>query len=185
MTDIDYRILDFIRENLSCKPMDAIMKCFTFLGEAGWFWILLGIVLAAVPKTRRIGVTVLTALVFSLIVCNIAVKPLVARIRPYDFKEGIEIIISKPPDFSFPSGHASASFAAAAAIFAYHKKWGSGALAVAALIAFSRLYLYVHYPSDVFAGTLLGILCGMCAYYIVKTVFNRIDRKRNPGHAAL
>lgn len=107
------------------------------------------------------------------------------RIRPYDLREGIEIIISRPTDFSFPSGHASASFAAAAALFAYDKKWGAGALVLAALIAFSRLYLYVHYPSDVFAGTLLGILFGAMAYYIVKTVYGRIEKRRNPGNAQL
>ena len=183
MTELDYKILDFIRENLSGKPMDIVMKCITFLGEAGWLWIVLGVILAVAPKTRRIGITVLTALVLSFIVCNITVKPLVGRIRPYDLKEGIEIIISKPTDFSFPSGHASASFAAATAIFSYRKKWGTGALIVAALIAFSRLYLYVHYPSDVFAGTLLGILFGVVAYYIGKAIFGKIDKRRNSENA--
>lgn len=77
MTELDYKILDFIRENLSGKPMDIVMKCITFLGEAGWLWIVLGVILAVAPKTRRIGITVLTALVLSFIVCNITVKPLV------------------------------------------------------------------------------------------------------------
>lgn len=185
MTELDYKILDFIRENLSCKPMDAIMKCITFLGEAGWFWILLGIVLGGGAENTPRRCDGAAALLLSLIVCNIAVKPLVGRIRPYDLREGIEIIISRPTDFSFPSGHASASFAAAAALFAYDKKWGAGALVLAALIAFSRLYLYVHYPSDVFAGTLLGILFGAMAYYIVKTVYGRIEKRRNPGNAQL
>ena len=183
MTELDFRILDFIREHFSSGPMDAAMKFFTFLGEAGWFWILIGIVLAAIPKTRRTGVTVLAALLLSLIVCNLTIKPLVGRIRPYDLREGIELMIAGPTDFSFPSGHASASCAAAAAIFAYHKKWGAGALALAAVIAFSRLYLYVHYPSDVLAGSLLGILFGVISYYIVKTVFERIGKKRGSKNA--
>ena len=185
MTELDYKILDFIRAHFSCGPMDTLMKCITFLGEAGWFWILLGIALALIPKTRRVGITVLTALVFSLIVCNLTIKPLAARIRPYDLREGIEIIISKPLDFSFPSGHSSASFAAAAALFAYYKKWGAGALTLAALIAFSRLYLYVHYPSDVLAGTVLGLLAGLAAYYTVKAVWGYVEKKRGQGHAAL
>lgn len=183
MTELDFRILDFIREHFSSGPMDTAMKLFTFLGEAGWLWILIGIVLAAIPKTRRAGVTVLAALLLSLIVCNVTIKPLVARIRPYELREGLELIIARPTDFSFPSGHASASFAAAAAIFAYHKKWGAGALALAAVIAFSRLYLYVHYPSDVLAGSLLGILFGVISYYIVKTVFERIGKKRGSKNA--
>ena len=178
MVEIDFKILDFIREHLSCKAMDVLMKCITFLGEAGWFWILLGIALVAFPKTRRVGVTVLSALVICLVVCNLTVKPLVARIRPFDLKEGIDLIIKKPGDYSVPSGHTAASFAAAAALFAYHKKWGTGALIVAALIAFSRLYLYVHYPSDVFAGLLLGLLAAAIAYYIVKTVYDKIEKKR-------
>ena len=86
MTELDFRILDFIREHFSSGPMDAAMKFFTFLGEAGWFWILIGIVLAAIPKTRRTGVTVLAALLLSLIVCNLTIKPLVGRIRPYDLR---------------------------------------------------------------------------------------------------
>lgn len=104
MTELDFRILDFIREHFSSGPMDAAMKFFTFLGEAGWFWILIGIVLAAIPKTRRTGVTVLAALLLSLIVCNVTIKPLVGRIRPYDLREGIELMIAGPTDFSFPSG---------------------------------------------------------------------------------
>ena len=183
MTELDFKILDFIREHFTCKAMDIIMKCFTFLGEVGWFWILLGIALVAFPKTRRIGVTVIAALGISFLVCNLAVKPMVGRIRPYDLKEGIELIVSKPTDFSFPSGHTSASFAAAAAIFAYRKKWGSGALALAALIAFSRLYLYVHYPSDVLAGLVLGVFAGAAAYYIVKTIYGSIDKKRDLKNA--
>lgn len=174
----EYTVLNAIRENMSSGPMDAIMKGITFLGEAGWFWIVLGIVLAAVPKTRRIGFTVLGALLLSLIVCNITIKPIVERVRPYDFKEGIEIIISKPTDYSFPSGHAAASFAAAVALFMCNKKWGTGAVCLAALIAFSRLYLFVHYPTDVIAGIVLGTLFGVISYYVVGFIFRKINEKR-------
>lgn len=175
MIDIEYKILDGIRNSMSSDILDPIMKGLSFLAEAGWFWILLGLVLAFIPKTRKIGVTVLCALILSLIVCNITIKPLAARIRPYDLRDGIELIVSKPTDYSFPSGHSSASFAAAAAIFAYKKRWGAAALVLAALIAFSRLYLYVHFPTDVLGGSLLGCLFGVCAYYIVKFVYPKAE----------
>ena len=106
-----------------------------------------------------------------------------ARIRPYDIKEGIELIISTPSDYSFPSGHTSASFAAAVAVFACNKKWGSGALALAAVIAFTRLYLYVHFPTDVLAGAVLGTLCGVISYYVVKFAFQKYYSKRGLNNA--
>lgn len=166
--NIEYAILDFIRNNLSHPIMDTLMKAITFLGNAGWFWIALGIILSIIPKTRKIGITVCVSLLFSVILCNLTIKPLVARIRPYDFIEGIELIVTAPTDFSFPSGHTSASFAAAAAVFAHNKQYGIAALVLAALIAFSRLYLYVHFPTDVLAGALLGSFCAVMAYYVVK-----------------
>ena len=153
------------------------MKAITFLGEAGWLWIALGVIFLFFKKTRQMGATVLGALIFSLLLCNITLKPIVARIRPYDIKEGIDLIISTPSDFSFPSGHTSASFAAAVAIFACNKKWGIGALVLAAVIAFTRLYLYVHFPTDVIAGIFLGTLCAVISYYIVKFVWQKAVKK--------
>ncbi len=175
--DWEFAVLDFIRETFSCKPMDVIMKAITFLGEAGWLWIALGVIFLFFKKTRKMGITVLGALVLSLIFCNITLKPIVARIRPYDIKEGIDLIIGKPSDFSFPSGHTSASFAAAVAIFACNKKWGIGAVVLAAIIAFTRLYLYVHFPTDVLAGMLLGTLCAVISYYIVKFIWQKTVKK--------
>ncbi len=169
--NIEIQILDFIRENLSCPAMDAIMKAITFLGNAGWFWIALGLVLSLIPKTRKIGLTVCLALILDLVLCNLTLKPLVARTRPYDIVEGINLIIPKPSDFSFPSGHSAASFAGAAAVFAYNKKYGFGLLALAALIAFSRLYLYVHFPTDVLAGALVGSFCAVLGYYIIRIIY--------------
>lgn len=176
--NIEYAILDFIRDNFSGPVMDTVMKAITFLGNAGWFWIVLSLVLAFVPKTRKIGITMCAALLINLIFCNLTLKPLVARVRPYDLREGIELIISAPHDFSFPSGHTSASFAAAVGLFAYNKKYGIAALVLAFLIAISRLYLYVHFPSDVLAGALLGAFCAVLAYYIVKIVYKKIESKK-------
>lgn len=174
----EFAILDFIRDNFSCKAMDIIMEAVTFLGEAGWLWILIGLVLSILPKTRKIGFTVLGALIINLLLCNVILKPLVERTRPYDIRE-IELILSHiPTDFSFPSGHTSASFAAAVAIFIYNKKWGGAAVALAALIGFTRLYLYVHFPTDVLAGAVLGVLCAIISFFIVKLGFRKYYGRR-------
>ncbi len=170
-------ILDFIRENLSCGAMDVIMKAITFLGNGGWFWIALGVILSFIPKTRRMGLTVCCALLFGLILCNLTLKPLVARTRPYEVVEGIKLIIPTPSDYSFPSGHTNASFAAAVAVFINDKKYGTAALILASLIAFSRLYLYVHFPTDILGGIVVGTVCAILAWYVVKTVEKKIKAK--------
>ncbi len=166
MNDIEFKILNFIHENLSSPLMDDIMRFITFFGDGGWFWIVLALTLLVIPKTRKIGVTVCISLLLSLILCNLTIKPLVARTRPYDILKTIEIIIDAPHDYSFPSGHTSISFAGAVAVFAHNKKWGIGAIVFALLIGFSRLYLRVHFPTDVLAGALLGSFCAVLAYYI-------------------
>lgn len=171
--EFEYVILDFIRNNFSSEFADLLMKYISFLGNAGWVWILTAISLMLFKKTRRIGVTAACALIFSLLICNLTLKPLIARMRPYELREGIELIISAPTDRSFPSGHSSASFAAAVAIFCQNKKWGTAALSLATLIAFSRLYLYVHFPTDVLGGIIVGSLCGVLADYIIKKLYKK------------
>ena len=168
--NFEFAILDFIREYLSCPLLDSVMKFITFLGDAGWIWILTGVTLLFFKKTRRIGTAICLALIFNLVVTNITLKPLIARTRPFDLAEGIKLITDKPTDFSFPSGHSSASFAASVAIFCNNKKYGAFALVLALLIAFSRLYLYLHFPSDVLAGSIIGSVCGYISYLIIKRI---------------
>ncbi len=127
------------------------------------------------PKTRKTGIIVAAALLMDLILCNLILKNLVARVRPYDVNTAIAILIKKPLDFSFPSGHTAASFAAMTALFlAKMKKAWIAALVLAVLIAFSRLYFYVHYPTDVLGGAVVGILSGIIGYTIVE----KIDKRR-------
>ncbi len=171
----DLPILDWIAANLWCPLLDAVMPIITLLGDAGIFWIAVAVVLLCFQKTRKTGLSMGIALLLGVLVCNVALKPLVGRIRPYDYQlqvfgKEITLLIEAQHDFSFPSGHTIASFEAAVAIFLGNKKWGIGALILACLIAFSRLYLYVHYPTDVLASVLLGTAFGILGTYLAGKV---------------
>ena len=128
---------------------DKFFVFITHLGDKGIIWILIGLILCFLPKYRRSGITMLLSLLLMLVIGNLTIKPIVARIRPYEYIDGIKLLIEKPSDFSFPSGHTFSSFTAAYSVFLYHKREGVAFLALAFLIAFSRLYLCVHFPSDV------------------------------------
>lgn len=169
----DLPILDLIAENIANPFLDAVMPVITVLGNAGIFWIVLAVVLLILPKYRKTGLSMAVALLMGLVLCNLIMKPLFARIRPYDYQwevhgRLIELLITAESDHSFPSGHTIASFEAATALAVHHKKWGIAALILAALIAFSRLYLYVHYPTDVLCSIVLGVGLGLLACAIVR-----------------
>ena len=160
----DLPILDWIQANLQSPLMDKIMPIITLFGEGGVFWIAWAVLMLILPKTRKIGISMLFALILGLLVCNITLKPLIARIRPYDLQAQlgvtINLLIKEQSDFSFPSGHTIASFEAAVVLLKYSKKMGITALIIAIAVSFSRLYLYVHFPSDVLASLSIGMLIG-------------------------
>lgn len=171
---MELRFLDFL-QTIHTPLLDKILAFITSLGNAGIVWIGLAVVLLILPKTRKAGIIVAAALLVDLILCNLILKNLVARVRPYDVNTAIAILIKKPLDFSFPSGHTAASFAAMTALFlAKMKKAWIAALILAVLIAFSRLYFYVHYPTDVLGGIVVGILSGVIGYAIVE----KLDKRR-------
>ena len=159
----DLPILDWIQANMQSGFMDKFMPFITIFGDAGIFWMVWAGVLLLFPKTRKTGLGMFFAMIMGLIVCNMTLKPLVARIRPYDlqlqeFGVTINLLSGAMHDFSFPSGHTIASFEAAVVLLKNSKKMGIPAMILAVLISFSRLYLYVHYPTDVFASIILGTL---------------------------
>ena len=122
----------------------------------------MAVVLLFFKKTRKIGIMCAVSLILSVVINNVIIKNLVARTRPYEVVEGLKLLIAKQSDFSFPSGHTGASFAAAVVIFMKTpKKYGIPAMRMAALIAFSRLYVGVHYPTDVLAGLVTGTICAL------------------------
>lgn len=178
----DLPILDWIADHLWCSVLDAVMPVITLLGDAGIFWIVLGLVLLCIPKTRKVGFGMAAALIMGLLLCNVTLKPLIARIRPYDYVAEnmgvtIKLLVDAQHDFSFPSGHTIASFEAATVVMLHDRKWGIAALVLACLIAFSRLYLYVHYPTDVLASVVLGIGIGWLATRLVQLCYNRFPKK--------
>lgn len=153
----------------------------THLGDKGIVWILLALGLFVQPKTRKHGAAVIAALGLSLLVCNLMLKPFVARIRPCDINTAVQLLVAKPDDYSFPSGHTAASFAAVGALYFTHWRYWKWASVLAALIAFSRLYLYVHFPTDVLAGAMLGLVLGGAGVMLIRTCPQKIffNRKEN------
>ena len=185
---VDFAINDFISEHLTANFLNPIMSFISFLGDKGWFWIALALTMLFFKKTRVIGITMAVAMVFSLIFTNLILKPIVDRPRPWvyafeHFGREIEILIHKPHDASFPSGHTSISFAPAVAIFMRNKKYGSFALALASLIGFSRLYFYIHYPTDVLGGLILGVAYGIGAYFLTNFIIDLISKKSHKDKA--
>ncbi len=160
-------VLDWIREHIACPFLDVVMPIITDFCEGGIGCILIAIALLFFKKTRKAGITMGAALLIGLLLCNLTLKPLIARTRPFAFNPDITLIIPQPSEYSFPSGHSVAAFEGAFSIFLYNRKWGIPALIFAALIALSRLYLYVHYPTDVIAGSILGCLFAWAAYLLV------------------
>lgn len=175
----EIQILNWI-QTLHTEAGDLLMPLITSLGDSGFIWIVLTAVLLVIPKTRKMGVVLLAALVLDVVLCNGIIKNLVARTRPYDVNTAVQLLIRKPRDYSFPSGHTAASFASVSALyFAGEKKLWKPALALAVLIACSRLYLYVHFPTDVLGGALLGVLCGYLGNRLVqKFLFTRIKERK-------
>lgn len=171
-------IVLWIQENLRVGFLNPIMQGITHLGDGGVFWIILSVLLLLFKKTRKVGLCCALGLIFDLLVVNIAVKPLVARIRPYEIIKEITILTHQPGDHSFPSGHSAGSFACAWAFFrAYKKKWGVPALVLAALVSLSRLYVGVHYPTDVLGGIVIGCVLGELGYRVGKKIWRAIMRK--------
>ena len=181
--NFDLPILRWIAENIWCGFLDVVMPIVTLLGDAGIFWIVIAVVLLFFKKTRRVGLGMGAALILGLLVCNVTLKPLCGRIRPYDYELAhfgttIKLLIEAQHDFSFPSGHTIASFEAATVLWIHNKKVGVPALVLASLIAFSRLYLYVHYPTDVIASVILGIAFAYLGNWLVGKGYAAYEARR-------
>lgn len=164
----DRQALLWLQEHFRRAGLTLAMKIATFLGNGGIIWLTACACLLFRPETRRASVTALLSLLFSIFINNIMLKHLVARVRPFDRIQGLTVLIRRPQDFSFPSGHTSSSFAVATVFLSMLPLWvGLTAMTLAVLIAFSRLYLGAHYPSDVVCGAVLGVIFGLAALYFM------------------
>lgn len=186
ITSFDRSILKALYHSLSRGTaghiLDNIMPLITKLGDFGIVWIILSIIFMIPKKTRRTGFSMALSLILCLIFGNGLIKNLAMRPRPFDLpgctlpKE--RLLIPAPTDYSFPSGHTMSSVAAATALFKDHSVLGFLAFVLALLIAFSRLYLQVHYPSDVLGGLIIGFLMGLWGCNIVKIIADRFSKKK-------
>ncbi len=158
----EFKWLNGIQNVFANRVMDSIMLVFSHLGDVGGIWIVTGILLLMNQAFRKTGAVVLLALVLSAIICNGLIKNIVGRARPYSYEQ-LELLIRPPKDPSFPSGHTSASVAAVMAMALTGFAWWPLFAVIAFLIAFSRMYLYVHFPSDILGGAAFGLLIGWLA----------------------
>ena len=175
LNQFEVGILHSIYDTFQCGFLDKFMPVITSLGNAGIFWIILAVVMLIFKKTRRAGLAMAISLIFGLVLCNLTLKPLIGRIRPYDFDPSLQslMLIDAEHDFSFPSGHTIASIEAAFALWFTNKKWGIAAVVLAFVIAFSRLYLVVHYPTDVITSIILGIILAIIACKLANWIIKK------------
>lgn len=157
---LDWRILNWIKRRMKCPALDFLMPKVTMLGSAGMLWILASLVMLCFDDYRRFGIMVLAGLTLASFVGQFLLKHIVRRQRPCRVNDGVELLVKNPKDTSFPSCHTLSSVVSAVVIAAASPALGCIAVPIALLIAFSRLYLYVHYPSDVAFAALLGVLLG-------------------------
>ena len=181
MNQFEVGVLLWIQEHLR-GALDGFWIAITSLGNDGWFWIAVGVALLIFKKTRPVGVTLLLSLLINLCLTNLTLKDFFARPRPFNVNTELLTLINYPSSFSFPSGHTSVSFSGALVL--YHmmsKKIGVPAMVLATMIGFSRMYVGVHYPTDVLGGIAVGIIASTAAYYLVKFVRNKMGEKKANG----
>lgn len=173
LNNLDGNILLIIQEYFRNDVLTVIFTLITSLGDKGMIWVLISAILCIPKKTRRIGIACLLSLLGSLIINNGILKNLIQRSRPFDQIDALIPLINKPRDYSFPSGHTGSSFACAWILLRrLPKKYGIPALILAIGISLSRLYLGVHYPSDVIVGMMSGILISYLAEFCVNKFQN-------------
>lgn len=173
----DFPVLYFIREHFSNPILDFLMPILSFITEGGVIWFIIALILIFVPrfkaKYRACGIMMIIAMAAVFISSELVLKNIVCRVRPCYIDTSVELIVNSPGGYSFPSSHSCSSFAAATVIFLNNKRVGLFALLFAGAVAFSRLYVFVHFPTDVLAGCLLGVLFACITCCIQKKLLQR------------
>lgn len=155
--------------------LTTILKAISHIGDFGLVWIVLAVLFLVTASYRLLGIKVLTALTLVLLLNNLLLKNLIDRQRPFEVISELSRLVAEPAGASFPSGHTAGAFAAGWLLYKYlPRRYGLPLLILGALMGFSRMYVGVHYPSDVLAGAVVGCLCGWLAdllitkYWIVR-----------------
>ena len=179
ITEIDFTILNWIQEHLKCDILDKVMPVFTSIGNKGALFILMAVALLCISKYRKWGASLACSLFLGFLFGNLLIKNIVARVRPYDQVANITLLIDKLKDYSFPSGHTMAAFEffTVLCMMPVKKRYKILAGIVAFTMAFSRLYLQVHFPSDVLGGMLFGTLFGVMGVRIVDMLMEERKKK--------
>lgn len=169
-------ILLWIQENIRQEWLTPIVKFITYLGNAGAVWIIFALIFLLWRPYRKVGITAIVAMIFSFLFNNLLLKNLISRTRPYEVIDGLTLLVAPATDFSFPSGHSATSFAAAV-VFARLLGWRRGVwfLVLALCISLSRLYVGIHYPTDVLFGIVSGTCMGMLGIWVVNRVYRSED----------
>lgn len=175
ITNFDFNILYWIQENIRTPFMDSVAVILDHAFYAGALWIVIGIVLLFFKKTRVSGAALLLSMGIALLVGEVGLKNVICRERPCMVDPNVTLAITPPTSFSCPSGHTGSSFAAAGGIFAFNKKLGIPALVLAIIIGFSRMYLFVHFPTDVLFGAVVGLLSALTVYFVFR--LTKVDRR--------
>ncbi|MBQ7872970.1 MAG: phosphatase PAP2 family protein [Clostridia bacterium] len=171
---LDFNILFWIQNLIRNDVFDVIIPFYTSLGEDGIIWIAFGLILLIPKKYRKTGVMVLAALLVMLVVNNIVLKNLIARPRPcWTYPEMVQLV-HNPSSYSFPSGHTTSAFAVAFTVFSQHKKLGKVIIVMAAIMAFTRLYVFVHFPTDIYGGILVAAAITTFVCFMEKKISPRI-----------
>lgn len=178
--NFDFSILDWIQATLRCGFLDSFVVILNYAMTWGIFWIVLGVVLLFFRKTRAAGIILLAALALAFLTGDVLLKHIINRPRPFTVNTDIVLLMKAPSGSSFPSTHSGLAAAATTVLLAKKRALGFAALALTICIAFSRLYLYFHYPTDVICGLLLGVLCALLMLWIAKKINleNKLTRKR-------
>lgn len=170
LNGFEIKILEFLQNNVSNAFLDTLMPYVTYLGEWGLLSIILSVIFMFFPKTRKLGFTLAITILAGYLIVNKTLKPLFERTRPYNFRPIENMLIAKKGGYAFPSGHTLVAFETATSIFLYNRKWGKVCFVIAATVGFSRLYLYMHYPTDILAGAIIGIFLSYMTYKVIQKV---------------
>lgn len=182
ITNIDFSILYWIQDNLRNSFMDFVMPLFSNLQDGGLIWISIAVVMLFFKRTRYCGIAVLFAMGIDTLITEYGIKNIVCRVRPCNLVDDVNMLVKKPTSYSFPSNHSASAFAGAVAVMLTIKKkaWTIPAFVFSGIIAFSRMYVFVHFPSDVFAGILLGSTISVLVCYLMKkTGFKALLERKN------